>query len=197
MLNKKGWQKGDRIVIAPNDLAIRGSEGDAEDFFIGGFEANNIVKLVDKNGQQATTTKNYFAETKFISSEVYALNKAEVINLSRNILITGDDFAHVNGDISTLNQNSNEFDVVQADTCTAQSSIGRTKCTLGLHIIAKNSGAVLSLQYVRIEKCGQRGVLGKYCTHLHLVQSCADCKIIGNAYEFGHQRGTVINAFFL
>jgi len=63
--------------------------------------------------------------------------------------------------------------------------------------MAEDEGAVLSLQYTRIEKCGQRGVLGKYCTHLHLVKSCSDCIIRGNAYEFGMQRGTVIHGSHL
>ncbi len=183
--------------MAPNDLKQGGSQGTSEDFFIGGFQSKNVIQLVDKNGQKASTSKIYYSESKYVSKDMYALNKAEVINLSRNIIITGDDFTHVNGDITTLNVNSNEYDVKQADQCTAQPNIGRTKCTLGLHIMAKNSGAVLSLQYVRIEKCGQRGVLGKYCTHLHLVQSCIDCKIIGNAYEFGMQRGTVIHGTHL
>ena len=144
--------------------------------------------MVDKNGQQASVFKTYYSESKYLNKDTYALIKAEIINLSRNIIITGDDFAHVDG------VNSAHVDGTE---CTAMLKVNRKKCTLGLHIIAMYEGAVLSLQYARIEKCGQRGVLGKYCTHLHLVESCPDCLIIGNAYEYGQQRGTVVHGSHL
>ncbi len=54
-------------------------------------------------------------------------------------------------------------------------------------------GSVLSIKYTRVEKCGQRGILAKYCIHVHLITKCPDCKIIGNAVEFGMQRGTIIH----
>ena len=103
--------------MAPNDLKQGGSQGTSEDFFIGGFQSKNVIQLVDKNGQKANTSKIYYSESKYVSKDMYALNKAEVINLSRNIIITGDDFTHVNGDITPLNVNSNEYDVKQADQC--------------------------------------------------------------------------------
>ena len=28
----------------------------------------------------------------------------------------------------------------------------------------------LRMQHVRVEKCGQRGVMGKYCVHLHALK---------------------------
>ena len=152
--------------------------------------------MVDKNGQKASVFKTYYSESKYLNKDTYALIKAEIINLSRNIIITGDDFAHVDGVNSALPE-GDAFNSQQAKECTAKPNINRKKCTLGLHIIAMEEGAVLSLQYARIEKCGQRGVLGKYCTHLHLVESCPDCLIIGNAYEYGHQRGTVVHGSHL
>ncbi len=88
-------------------------------------------------------------------------------------------------------------DIQQGDHCSCWNSIKRTTCTLGLHTIAIGAGSVLNIQYTRLEKCGQRGVLGKYCTHFHLIQRCKDCKIIGNAFEYGHQRGTVIHGTHL
>ena len=39
--------------------------------------------------------------------------------------------------------------------------------------------------------------MGKYCTHLHLVKACPDCIILGNAYEYGMQRGTVVHGTHL
>lgn len=124
-----------------------------------------------------------------------AVMRAEVINLSRNILLTGDDFEHV----SCINDvtNGKPSDRFQADNCACWPGINRNRCTLGLHTIAIGQGSVLSLQYARIEKCGQRGILGKYCSHLHLISKCSDCKIIGNAFEYGHQRGTTIHGTHL
>jgi hypothetical protein len=43
--------------------------------------------------------------------------------------------------------------------------------------------SVLSLKYTRVEKCGQRGILGKYCMHFHLNQKCPNCAAIGNAVK--------------
>jgi len=127
-----GWSIGDRIILAPNDLTeLGGSRATAEDFFIGGFGADNTINLIDKNGQEASTTKIYFAESKYVNKETYALVQAEVINLSRNILITGDDFSHVDGISSGLPEGL-EFDKQQADMCTSKANINRKKCTLGI-----------------------------------------------------------------
>lgn len=120
--------------------------------------------------------------------------QAEVINLARNIIITGDDFEHVN---CVNDVNGKPPDHIQADHCSCWKDIGRNQCTVGLHTAAIGPGSVLSLQYTRVEKCGQRGILGKYCVHLHLISNCPDCKIIGNAVEYGHQRGTTIHGTHL
>ena len=101
-----------------------------------------------------------------------ALQSAEVINLSRNLVLTGDDLAHV-------------------PNC---DSAGKT-CTHGLHTIGGGASAssVHRIQYTRVEKCGQRGTLGRYCLHLHLMARCPQCLLRGNAIEFGHQRGIVVH----
>lgn len=184
-------------MIGPNNFYEIGSVGTAEDFFIGGFGSNNTVHLTNKYGQKASTSKVYFAETRYLNKETFATASAEVINLSRNILITGDDFTHVQGQVHSNSLSVDDFDKEQSDHCAAYPKVNRKQCTLGLHVMARDPGAKLSLQYVRIEKCGQRGVLGKYCVHLHLVQSCPECKIIGNAFEYGHQRGTVVHGTHL
>ncbi|CAF1388780.1 unnamed protein product [Rotaria magnacalcarata] len=188
-----GWRVGDRIVIAPT---MSGSRGDAEDYTIGRFETNNTIKLLNKDGTSIGVISSFFeSKTLFTGENMSALMQAEVINLSRNILITGDDFQHVNcvNDVA----DGKPSDSIQADHCSCWKHISRNKCTLGLHTIAVGPGSVLSLQYTRIEKCGQRGILGKYCVHLHLITKCSDCKIIGNAVEYGHQRGTTIHGTHL
>lgn len=141
-------------------------------------------------------TQVFRAEPTYTGDSMNALIQAEVINLSRNILITGDDFEHVACQ-ADVNGTAQPPDAMHADHCSCWGGIKRTKCTLGLHTIAVGEGAVLNLQYTRVEKCGQRGILGKYCTHFHLVKKCVDCKIIGNAIEFGQHRGTIIHGSHL
>lgn len=88
---------GDRIVIAPT---VHGSSGDAEDFTIAGFESDNIIRLGDRNNENGSgigVIKQIFrADQKYTGENMNALIQAEVINLSRNIIITGDNFQHVN-----------------------------------------------------------------------------------------------------
>ncbi|CAF4949646.1 unnamed protein product, partial [Rotaria sp. Silwood1] len=188
-----GWRVGDRIVIAPT---MSGSSGNAEDFTIEGFDADNTIKLLNKDGTSIGFISSVFeSKALFTGENMSALIQAEVINLSRNIVITGDDFQHVHcvNDVA----DGRPPDRIQADHCSCWKNINRNQCTLGLHTVAIGTGSVLSLQYTRIEKCGQRGILGKYCVHLHLLSKCPECKIIGNAFEYGHQRGTTIHGTHL
>lgn len=92
----------------------------------------------------------------------------------------GDDFEHVQ---CVQDTTGTPPDSVHFDHCSCWNSIKRTKCTLGLHTVAMGVGSVLSLKYTRVEKCGQRGILGKYCIHFHMNQKCQDCKAVGNAVD--------------
>jgi hypothetical protein len=67
---------------------------------------------------------------------------------------------------------------------------------MGLHIVLRAIG-VMRIEYARVEKCGQRGVMGKYCLHFHLAQQCPDCVLRGNAIEHGMQRGIVVHGTHL
>jgi hypothetical protein len=107
---------------------------------------------------------------------------AEVINLSRNIIITGDDFEHVPCD-PTLTSD------IEGCMCAEY----RTTCTVGLHTIQANEGS-LQISNTRIEKCGQRGIMGKYCMHFDNLNDCPDCLLEGNAIETSHARGIVVHA---
>ncbi|CAF1148840.1 unnamed protein product [Rotaria sordida] len=183
----------DKATYAPT---MPSSNGNAEDYTIGGFEAHNTIKLLSKDGTSTGVISSIFeSKTLYTGENMSALMQAEVINLSRNIIITGDDFQHVNCVNDVVD--GKPPDHIQADHCSCWKNINRNQCTLGLHTIAIGPGSVLSFQYTRIEKCGQRGILGKYCVHLHLISNCSDCKIIGNAFEYGHQRGTTIHGTHL
>lgn len=83
----KGWRVGDRILIAPTQ---KGSTGNAEDFTIGGFDINNSIKLKNKEGTDiGGITASFQARSIYTGHNMSALIRAEVINLSRNIIITG------------------------------------------------------------------------------------------------------------
>lgn len=86
-----------------------------------------------------------------------ALMSAEVVNLSRNIVITGDDFKHVPCDPNLPEAVAGEQTSVLGCRC----SSFRNQCTIGLHTAIMSGGAA-KIQNTRIERCGQRGVEGKY-----------------------------------
>jgi hypothetical protein len=113
---------------------------------------------------------------------------AEVINLSRNVVITGDDFKNVQCDPAVQNP---------VLGCKCDSARKRTQCTMGLHTGMLGElgapGGQIQFKHVRVEKCGQRGVTGKYCMHMHYLQSCPTCKFLVNAVEGSMQRGLVIH----
>ena len=45
----------------------------------------------------------------------------------------------------------------------------------------------------RVEKCGQLGVLGKYCLHFHQTRSCPTCEFTNNAIVDSTQRGIIVH----
>ena len=172
-----GWQIGDRIVIAPMDVR---SQGTAQSFMIAGMNSvSNSVSL------SVPTNQAFDAQVSSMSRSSVALMSAEVINLSRNIVITGDDFRHMSCD-STLAGPFSDMG------CNCNPSISRTQCTLGLHTLLFGPG-LMRMQYIRVEKAGQRGIRGKYPLHLHHVNKCPDCLFKGNAIEFTQQRGIIIH----
>lgn len=148
-----GWKVGDRIAVAPTrafptQVAIGGSLSEAESFTIQSI-AGNVVTL-DGPLRQARVGR---ADQRI---------QAEVINLSRTVTISGDDYDRRDGKI------------------------------IGLHTIIAN-GATGEMSYTRFEKGGQRGVLGKYPLHFHLLGDCPDCRFVGNAVETSEQRGIVVH----
>lgn len=154
------WRVGDRIGVAPTEGAS-GGKGQV-------FKITEIV-----NGTitlDSASTKKH--EANFFSTknpgQIPVTQSAEVVNLSRNIIITGDDFEHIPCDPS---QTSN----TKFCTCTGE----RTTCTVGLHTVQAHSG-VMRVSNTRVEKCGQRGIMGKYWYAKSIQYSC-----------------TILNLFFL
>ena len=97
--------------------------------------------------------------------EGYDLEMAsEVINLSRNILITGD--------YDRFDQTNNGF-----HTLTVKGE-GRN---------------IYDIRYARFENCGQVDLAGKYCTHFHYAHVCPNCVLKGNAYENAIQSAITVH----
>ncbi|GMI15001.1 hypothetical protein TrVE_jg10975 [Triparma verrucosa] len=172
-----GWSTGDRILISPTQRS--GSQGEAEAFSIINI-SGNILTL-------SSPTQQDFDATFKARNGLVATKSAEVINLSRNLVITGDEFENVACDDS-LTDDFGEGISGEGCMCTGI----RSTCTVGLHTIASKN-AVLKLQNARLERCGQRGIAGKYCAHMHRLSDSPDSIIRNNAFEHSMQRGVVIH----
>ena len=160
-----GWRVGDRLMLAPT---TRSSAGTADSASIASFGpgANEVVL-------SAPLAASYDANFLAAGGAGHAAPlSAEVINLSRNLVISGDEMSLV-------------------EPCSA-STLSSQSCTMGLHT-AQLYGGLMRIEHTRVERCGQRGMRAKYCMHLHLVGDCPACAFHGNAVEFGHQRGIVIH----
>lgn len=200
---------GDRVGIAPTEAR---ATGHGEEFTIIGIDDKGSLMLnrPAQHGHAAT-----FVPTP-PHGNVPALMSAEVVNLSRNIVITGDDFKHVACDPDLPESVPGEETSVLGCRC----SSFRNQCTLGLHTAAMNRGS-MKIQNTRVERCGQRGkcskqfsttqiipshltifslrlylhvgVEGKYCLHFHKLHDCPTCLFKNNAIEGSHQRGVIIH----
>ena len=74
-------------MIAPTEQR---SNGNAEEFTISGFNIDNSISLLNKDGTDTGKVSNFFeAKSLYTGNNMSALFRAEVINLSRNIIITG------------------------------------------------------------------------------------------------------------
>ena len=140
-----GWRVGDRIGIAPTE---KRSSGFGEEFRIESISGDGSITL-DKEVQN-----NFMAEfaPPLVEGGQPILKSAEVVNLDRNIVITGDDFRHIDCDASLSEAIPGEQTSVAGCRC----SSFRSKCTMGLHTIHMHGG-VARIQSTRVEKCGQRG----------------------------------------
>ena len=119
------------------------------------MSGNKIQISSDAAGNVAATLDQSYEATLTYTNSALQLLSAEVINLSRNVLVTGDDFKEVN-----CNPTLSLGDETLGCVCDSRANIQRTKCHLGLHTALMGQGK-MQIQYARVEKCGQRGVQGK------------------------------------
>ena len=172
---------GDRIGIAPTE---KRSTGHGEDFTIVAIDEKGYLFL-DKIVQHDHRAQFFPPQE---AGHYPALMSAEVVNLSRNIVITGDDFKHVSCDPNLPEAIPGE----ETSTLGCRCSSFRKRCTIGLHTIAMHGGTA-KIQNTRIERCGQRGVEGKYCLHFHKLHDCPTCLFKNNAIEGSQQRGIIVH----
>lgn len=179
---RMGWRVGDRIGVAPT---TKGSDGTGHAFRITALDDDGTVHIdAPFTGGHFDRSLSFLPPSQAVDEEETrsaALMTAEVVNLSRNIIITGDDLTN---DPCDPNQGSE----TQGCKCTDS----RSKCTMGLHTAQMHEGT-MSIRNTRIEKCGQRGVTGKYCLHFHMMGDCPTCEFSNNAIEHGHQRGVIVH----
>eukprot|EP00931_Biecheleriopsis_adriatica_P093048 TRINITY_DN667_c0_g1_i1.p1 TRINITY_DN667_c0_g1~~TRINITY_DN667_c0_g1_i1.p1 ORF type:complete len:1526 (+),score=218.47 TRINITY_DN667_c0_g1_i1:80-4579(+) len=62
----------------------------------------------------------------------------------------------------------------------------------GLHVIMTGTG-YMDMRYARVEWCGQRPIMGRYCLHFHLMRQCPKCAFQGNAVVEGQHVGITIH----
>ena len=136
---------GDRIGISPTQPRATGT---GEEFIITAIDSKGVITL--DGAAQYQHSANFIAPQQ--ANQSPALLSAEVVNLSRNIVITGDDFKHVPCDPSLPEAVGGEQTSTEGCRCASF----RTQCTIGLHTAVMHGG-VAKIQNVRVERCGQRG----------------------------------------
>jgi hypothetical protein len=189
-----GWRIGDRIAIAP--IADR-SQGRAQTFIISSFVINDLDEVSKGIASSVLIELNRpslydFRGRATVSpgSREVIFDSSEVINLSRNTIITGDDFTEVPCDPNIVTEVYPGFGTsTEGCMCT----LSRSSCTVGLQTVHMYGGYT-QIDNVRIEYCGQRGIEGKYCAHFHHLNDCPDCQYVNNAIEYSQQRGIVIHS---
>ena len=151
-----GWNVGDRIGISPTE--VRGN-GIGEEFHITSIDIDSGIITLDGTAMYRHDASFFVPPRRGgnnTNQVVPALMSAEVVNLSRNILITGDDYKHVSCDPNLSEAVGGEQTSVDGCRCASF----RSTCTMGLHTAAMHGGTA-SIQNVRVERCGKRGMFLK------------------------------------
>ena len=164
-----GWQVGDKIGIAATNRDGQtqglGATSLGETHTITSFESVSLgmasVNSITLNSALVDGRWGGWRDFSGYSLEL----AAEVVNLSRSVVFTGDydDFDTKNNGFHTLS--------------------------------AKGGGRnIYDIRYTRFENCGQQDLTAKYCTHFHFVDNCPDCVLQGNAYENAVQTAITVHS---
>ena len=153
-----GWQVGDEIGIATT------TRTDSPRRFITAIDGNSIT--IDE-----PLLHTHWGGMRDLAGGFSLEMAAEVINLQRSIVITGDD----------------------EDFLTQ----GSSKYLLGWHggsfEAEDHNDSVYDIRYIRTDNCGQKNIMGRYCFHFHLKRQCKTCVVKGNAVVNSSQGAIVIH----
>ncbi len=141
------WNVGDRIGVA---TTRHRSQGTGATFTIQSIQNDGTITLSEPSPD--TFDAEFIASPSSGLKAKPALKSAEVVNLDRSIVITGDDFSHVPCQNSLPEVVTGE----QTSSLGCKCASFRWTCTMGLHTAHMYYG-VSKIQNTRIEKCGQRG----------------------------------------
>ena len=151
-----GWKVGDRLGISPTESR---AQGWGQDVRIVDIQNDGTITLNENiNNYHRADFEIGNNNAVGANNASPALLSAEIVNLSRNIIITGDDFEEVQCDPNLPEAVGGEQTSVLGCRCASF----RNKCHVGLHTMQK-FGGVTKIENIRVEKCGQRGT---YCTSI-------------------------------
>jgi len=146
-----GWRVGDRIGVATTTPHTRH----------GRSTAHTIVSLGTSSVTIAEPLRaEHWGGRRLVAGRYFEM-AAEVVNMERSVLITGD-----HSDIEATGQ--------------------------GLHTIMTGTG-YMDMRYARVEHCGQRPHMGRYCLHFHVMRRCERCVFQGNAVVESQHVGITVH----
>ena len=164
------WQIGDKIGIATT------SRSESTLHTITSISGNTI-------GIDPSLKYNHMGGIRDIEGYKIEMS-AEVVNLHRSVVITGDhgNFAKTSQGFHTgtfFNDNlESEYDISYGLYRMLKKSFGHFPAQQKYcpnHFFLELPIAKPIFRYARLEHCGQRDVLGRYCFHYHLKGTCRKC----------------------
>ena len=139
--NLMGWRVGDRVGISSDEPM---ATGEGEEFTILAISDRGTITLDRPAANDFDVT---FVPPR--EGQTYpALMSPEVVNLSRNIVITGDDYEHIGCDPNL----PEVIPVEESSTLGCRCASYRTKCTVGWHSIAMNGGSARYVSFTFISR---------------------------------------------
>ena len=60
-----------------------------------------------------------------------------------------------------------------------------------------HDASIYDVRYVRVQNCGQRDVLGRYCFHFHLKRQCSRCYLRGRVLENKFVNSINLTVFYI
>jgi len=151
-----GWRVGDRIGVATT------TRGESTKHTI--TEVHKKMVKIDK-----PLKSEHWGGFREIEGYKFWM-AAEVVNLERSVVITGDSDRFDNG-----------------------GGFGWHGGAFMKEPVYTGDVGTFTVKHVRMEKCGQLNVLGRYCVHWHVNRNCTDCIIQGNAFVESYQSAITLH----